>query len=155
MRTAAKPDARPYTLLSLLLTTAIKKGECLALNLNHIDLDGPKSPRLFVRNSSNMYKERNIDLNADWVEAYREYLAQYNPVDRVFPWSPRRLEYLLEDISSAAGLEKHLSFDMCRWTCALDDWRSGMEHEKLRQKLGVSKIQWREIAMKLRQLAGE
>jgi hypothetical protein len=30
-----------------------------------------------------------------------------------------------------------------------------MEHEKLRQKLGVSKIQWREIAMKLRQLAGE
>jgi integrase/recombinase XerD len=155
MRTAAKPDARPYTLLSLLLITGIKKGECLALNLNHIDLDGPKSPRLFVRYSGNMYKERNIDFNADWVESYQEYLAQYHPVDRVFPWSPRRLEYLLEDIGSAAGLEKHLSFDMCRWTCALDDWRSGMEHEKLRQKLGVSKIQWREIAMKLRQLSGE
>jgi integrase/recombinase XerD len=155
MRTAAKHDARPYTLLSLLLITGIKKGECLALNLNHIDLDGPKSPRLFVRYSGNMYKERNIDFNADWVESYQEYLAQYHPVDRVFPWSPRRLEYLLEDIGSAAGLEKHLSFDMCRWTCALDDWRSGMEHEKLRQKLGVSKIQWREIAMKLRQLSGE
>lgn len=155
MRVGVKVDARPYTLLSLLLTTGIKKGECLALDLNHIDLDSPKSPRLFVRYSGNMYKERNIDLTMDWVEAYHEYLTQYQPVDRVFPWSPRRLEYLLEDIGNAAGLEKHLSFDMCRWTCALDDWRSGMEHEKLRQKLGVSKIQWREIAMKLRQLAGE
>lgn len=156
-RTAAKADARPYTLLSLLLSTGIKKGECLALNQNHIDLDSPKSPRLFVRYSASgsRYKERNIELSADWVEAYQEYLVQYHPVDQVFPWSPRRLEYLLEDIGDAAGLEKHLSFDMCRWTSALDDWRSGMEHELLRQKLGISKIQWREVSMKLRQLAGE
>lgn len=157
MRTATKGDSRPYALLSLLLNTGIKKGECLALNQNHIDLDSPKSPRLFVRYSASgsRYKERNIDLNADWVEAYKEYLGQYHPVDQVFPWSPRRLEYLLEDIGSAAGLEKHLSFDMCRWTSALDDWRSDMDREKLRQKLGISKIQWREISMKLRQLAGE
>ncbi len=157
LRITAKGDARPYTLLSLLLSTAIKKGECLALNQNHIDLDSPKSPRLFVRYSASgsRYKERNIALSADWVEAYQEYLAQYHPVDQVFPWSPRRLEYLLEDIGTAAGLEKHLSFVMCRWTSALDDWRSGMEHDLLRQKLGVSKIQWREISMKLGQLAGE
>ena len=38
---------------------------------------------------------------------------------------------------------------MCRWTCALNDWHSGLEHDKIRQKLGVSKIQWREISMKL------
>lgn len=157
LRTAAKPDARPYTLLSLLLTTGIKKGECLALNLNHIDLDSPKSPRLFVRYSASgsRYKERNIQLSADWVEAYLEYIEQYHPIDQVFPWSPRRLEYLLEDITNSAGLSKHISFDMCRWTCALDDWRSGMEKETLRQKLGISKIQWRETSTKLRQLAGE
>lgn len=157
IRCGAKPDARPYTLLSLLLLTGIKKGECLALNLNHIALDSPKSPRLFVRYSASgsRYKERNITLDADWVETYKEYLAQYKPVDQVFPWSPRRLEYLLEDISSAAGINKHLSFDMCRWTSALNDWRSGMDKDTLRQKMGVSKIQWREVSMKLRQLAGE
>ncbi len=157
IRSGAKPDARPYTLLSLLLLTGIKKGECLALNLNHIDLDSPKSPRLFVRYSASgsRYKERNITLDADWVETYKEYLAQYKPVDQVFPWSPRRLEYLLEDISSAAGINKHLSFDMCRWTSALNDWRSGVDKDLLRQKMGVSKIQWREVSMKLRQLAGE
>ena len=156
-RTAAKPDARPYVLLSLLLATGIKKRECLSLNLNHIDLESAKSPRLFVRYSASgsRYKERNIPLSGDWVDAYQEYFDQYHPIDQVFPWSPRRLEYLLEDIGKEAGLDKHLSFDMCRWTCSVDDWRSGMEKDAIRQKLGVSKIQWREISTKLRQLSGE
>jgi hypothetical protein len=74
-------------------------------------------------------------------------------VDRLFPWSPRRLEYLLEDIGREAGLTKHLSFDMCRWTSALQDYLNNIEPEKIRQKLGVSKIQWREINLKLRQLS--
>jgi integrase/recombinase XerD len=42
---------------------------------------------------------------------------------------------------------------MCRWTCAVIDWLAGDEHNKIRQKLGVSKIQWRELSMKLEQLA--
>ena len=94
-------------------------------------------------------------ISPEVIAAYQEYLAQYQPAEQVFPWSPRRLEYLLEDLGNEAGLDKHLSFDMCRWTCALDDWNSGMEKETLRQKLGISKIQWREVSMKLRQLSGE
>jgi site-specific recombinase XerD len=141
----------------LLLTTGIKKGECLNLNLNHVDLLDPKGPSLFIRYSSSgsRYKERKISLTNDWIEVYQQYLARYSPVEQLFPWSPRRLEYLLEDLGREAGLDKHLSFDMCRWTSALNDWQSGMDHENLRQKLGISKIQWREISMKLRQLAGE
>ncbi|HEY4692850.1 MAG TPA: site-specific integrase [Bellilinea sp.] len=156
-RKAKKPDARPHTLLTLLLATGIKKGECLAVNINHIDLEAPGGPILFVRYASpaNRYKERKIDLPAEWVESYQEYLEQYQPKDVVFPWSPRRLEYLLEDLGEDAGIEKHLSFDMCRWTSVLRDWQSGMEHEQIRQKLGISKIQWREISMKLRQLSAQ
>jgi integrase/recombinase XerD len=63
------------------------------------------------------------------------------------------LEYLLEDISVQSGIEKHISFEMCRWTSALSDWQSGMEPDKIRQKLGISKIQWREVRMKLRRLS--
>ena len=156
-RLAKKPDTRPFLLLTLLLETGIKKGECLTLTRNHIDLEAPGGPILFVRyaSPSSRYKERKINLSSDWVSAYQEYLAQYNPPDQIFPWSPRRLEYLLEDLGSAASLDKHLSFDMCRWTCAIDDWKSGLESDKIRQKLGVSKIQWREVSLKLRQLAGE
>jgi integrase/recombinase XerD len=155
-RRAAKPDARTYTLFSLLLHTGIKKGECLALTQNHLELESPTGPFLFVRYASpqNRYKERKIDLPESWIEAYLEYRAQYNLGERVFPWSQRRLEYLLEDLSVEAGLSKHISFDMCRWTCALSDWRAGMEREKIRQKLGISKIQWREVSMKLERLAG-
>lgn len=156
-RREKKPDARPYTLAALLLSTAIKKSECLGIHLNHIDLDAKNGPYLFVRYASpaNRYKERKIELEQDWVAAYEEYLLQYQPTDQVFPWSPRRLEYLLEDIGEEAGLTKHLSFDMCRWTCALRDYQAGIETDKIRQKLGVSKIQWRELFIKLRQLNGE
>jgi integrase/recombinase XerD len=156
-RRLPKPDARPYTLVALLLATGIKKSECLGIHLNHIDLNAPEGPHLFVRYASpiNRYKERKLSLPEDWVPAYQEYLAQYNPPDRLFPWSPRRLEYLLEDVGRDAGLTKHLSFDMCRWTSALQDYVHNVEPEKIRQKLGISKIQWREVQMKLRQLASE
>ncbi|MBL8064130.1 MAG: site-specific integrase [Anaerolineales bacterium] len=152
-----KPDARPFTLAYLLLTTAIKKSECLAIHPNHIDLDGKNGPFLFVRYASpaNRYKERKIELQEDWVGAYNEYVTQYQLTDQVFPWSPRRLEYLLEDVGEEAGLSKHLSFDMCRWTCALRDYQNGVEPDRIRQKLGVSKIQWRELFIKLKQLNGD
>ncbi len=150
-----KPDIRHFMLVRLLLTTGIKKGECLNLSPNHIDLESPKGPTLYVRytNTQHRYKERNITIPVDWVEAYPQYKAEYDLTDRVFPWSPRRLEYLLEDLSDEAGLEKHLSFDMCRWTCSLNDWEAGMKPNKIRQKLGISKVQWREVRMKLRRLS--
>jgi integrase/recombinase XerD len=138
-----KPDARPYALVYLLLTTGIKKSETLGINLEHIELDAPNGPQLFIKYASpaNRYKERKLPLAEDWIPAYEEYLSQYSPTEKLFPWSPRRLEY-------------HLSFDMCRWTFALNDFRAGEEPDKIRQKLGVSKIQWRELFIKLKQLAG-
>jgi integrase/recombinase XerD len=151
-----KPDTRPFALVYLLLTTGIKKSETLAIKLEHVELDTPNGPQVFIRYASpaNRYKERKLTLPDDWVPAYNEYIAQYQPTEQLFPWSPRRLEYLLEDIGNEAGLTKHLSFDMCRWTCALNDFRAGEEPDKIRQKLGVSKIQWRELFIKLKQLSG-
>lgn len=156
-RRQTKPDARPYTLVALLLASGIKKSECLGIHINHIDLTAPGGPLVFIRyvSPTNRYKERKLPLPEEWVPAYQEYCAQYQPVDRLFPWSARRLEYLLEEVGAAAGLGKHLSFDMCRWSCALQDYRNNVEPEKIRQKLGVSRIQWREIHLKLRQLAAQ
>ncbi len=155
-RQSQKPDARYFALFYLLISTGIKKTECLALNLNHLELTDPTNPFLFIRytNPQYRYKERKIPLPTDWIEGFEEYRRQYEIKDRVFPWSQRRLEYLLEDLSQEAGVDKHISFDMCRWTCALLDLQSGMEKNAIRQKLGLSKVQWREIGMKLDQLAG-
>lgn len=155
MRDADQPDARPYTLLKLLLETAIKKGECQGIGLNHLSIEDPDDAFVFIRytNPRYRYKERKITLSPEWVNAFNEYAGQYEPEERLFPWTPRRLEYILEDITRAAGFEKRISFDMCRWTSALMDMIDGVEPDNIRQKLGVSKIQFREIRRKLRTLA--
>jgi len=152
---ADEPDARPLALTRLLLETGIKKGECLKIHLNHVDIEHADGPTLFVRYGDvrKRYKERKLRLSESWVDAYRQYRHQYQPDAELFPWSPRRLEYLLEEVGQAAGLNKHLSFDMCRWTSALTDYRSGLDKDKIRQKLGISKIQWREVGKKLARLA--
>lgn len=157
MRRARNGETRSYVLVSLLLHTGIKKGELLALKTNHLDLEASGGAILFVRYASpqNRYKERKIALPEEWVDAYEEYAEQYDLSQKLFPWSPRRLEYLLQDLGEAAGLKKQLSFLMCRWTCALNDLRGGMEENKVRQKLGVSEIQWRELGMKLSRLRAE
>ena len=164
----ANPNPTPYVLFTLLLKTGIKKGECLSLEPNHVDLADPAAPVLWVRHrdTRHRYKERKLQLDTAWVPAYQAYLeyrAAYvtrlqqskKPTQRaegLFPWSTRRLEYWLQDITEAAQLKKQISFDMCRWTCAVRDTRAGMDETHLRQKLGLSKIQWREISMKLQKL---
>jgi integrase/recombinase XerD len=157
MRTGDSPDARPYTLLKLLMETAIKKGECRNINLNHLEVENPQEAFVFIRytNPRYRYKERKLPLSPEWVAAFNEYVEQYEPQERLFPWTARRLEYLLEDITEATGFEKRISFDMCRWTSALTDLIEGVEPDKIRQKLGVSKIQFREVRRKLRRLALE
>ncbi len=153
LRTAHPADARPYVLLTLLLGTGIKKSETVNIHLNHLAIDAPQ-PYLFVRYASpqHRYRERKIPLPEGWLEAFEEYRSQYTLQERLFPWTARRLEYLLEELGEAAGLDKHLSFSMCRWTAALMDLRAGMEPNAIRQKLGVSKVQWRELYAKLQRL---
>jgi site-specific recombinase XerD len=154
-RTSNPPDARPYTLLKLLLETAIKKGECRNIYLNHLEVEDPQNAFLFIRytNPRYRYKERKLPLSAEWVASFNEYVGQYEPQERLFPWTSRRMEYILEDITEAAGFVKRISFDMCRWTSVLTDLIDGVESDRIRQKLGVSKIQFREVHQKLRRLA--
>ncbi len=156
-RQKADPDFRSYLLFSLLLETGIKKGECLSLSPNHIQLNSPDDPQIFIRYASpqNRYKERKLNLTQDWIQAYNEYRLHHNLDDRLFPWSARMLEYILEDLGKDAGITKRVSFSMCRWTCAVQDWQSGMDPNKIRQKLGISEVQWREISRKLQILSGD
>ncbi len=151
-----KPDARPLLLLSLLLQTGIKKGEAMAIVPNHIDTGDPDNPVLYVRyaNPRLRYKERKVPLTPQWIELLEEYLAQYQPTDTLFTCTARNLEYILHDIAEAAELPPGvLSFENLRWAAALQDWRANVEQDDIRQKLGLSKIAWRETKSKLRRLA--
>ncbi|WP_287483414.1 site-specific integrase [Caldilinea sp.] len=155
-RDREKPDARPYLLLSLLLQTGIKKSECARLMLEDIDVSQPQSPFVTIRYREERYKHKNrtLGLTATFTPAFQQYLEQYKPKELLFECTPRNLEYVLEELGELAGIRYvQVGFETLRWTCAVRDFRNGMPEEQLRQKLGLSKISWRETSEKIRLLA--
>jgi hypothetical protein len=117
--------------------------------------EDPANPILVVRHKqpNNVYKERKIALDPDWLVVLDEYLAQYTPKDTIFDCTARNLEYILRDIADAAGVEGKVSFEILRWTSAVRDYRRGMALDDLREKMGLSRISWRETSDKIVRLA--
>lgn len=154
LRLGEKPNARPYLLIRLLLDTGIKKGECMNIRLSDMDVSSPAHPVLQIRASDARYaryKERRLAVSADTAVALREYRQQYAPSDFLFPCTARNLEYVLTDVGIVTGLGA-LSFEMLRMTAAMRDLRSGMDAERLRLKLGLSKMSWESTLPKLQKL---
>jgi integrase/recombinase XerD len=155
-------DYRPEMLLRLCADTGMKKGEVMALKPDDIDRSNPHNPIVTIRHkSNNVYKERRIILDPDWLNVLDLYTDQYPPkADKngfkkpeIITCTSRNLEYILTDIGEAAGLSFNLSFEVLRWTCAVRDHRLGMEDDLLREKLGLSEISWYETGQKIRKLA--
>jgi integrase/recombinase XerD len=155
LRHAEEPDARPHLLATLLLHTGIKKGECMRIVMNHLDFSDPAQPVLWIRyaNPRRRHKERKLRLPVWWPTVLAEYRAQYQPEEALFPCTARNLEYVLAGVAQQAELSQGLSFETLRWTCAVRDYRAGMPADKLRQKMGLSKISWREVGSKIARLA--
>lgn len=151
---AEKPDARPHLLVTLLLQTGIKKSECMAIQLSDIDTSEPKAPVLYIRHSSlkMKHKERKLRLSADFAPTLRQYLDEYEPQKQLFKCTARNLEYVLDNAARLAGM-KTISFEILRWTCAVRDYKAKVPSEKLRQKLGLSRVTWEEASEKLNKLA--
>jgi integrase/recombinase XerD len=148
------PDARPHLLFTLVLHSGIKKGECVSIHLNHLDLADPSRPAVWIRykNVRRRHKERRISLPAWWVDVLEAYRQQYQPEEMLFPWSARNLEYILTGIAKESDVPR-LSFEMIRWTSALRDFQDEMDLERLRIKMGLSQISWYEVEDKLTRLA--
>lgn len=149
----SRPDPRPYLLAHLLLQTGVKKSECVGIALQDIDSTGD-DPTVMIRytNPRMQHKERRLSFSKELLPVLDQYLQKYKPQENLFECTPRNLEYVLTDISEMGGLSRQASFEMLRWTSALRDFRDGMDPERLRQKMGLSKITWRETSEKLAKL---
>jgi site-specific recombinase XerD len=149
-----EPDARPHLLFTLVLHTGIKKGECVSIHLNHLDLADANHPAVWIRYKDvrRRHKERRISLPPWWVGVLDAYRSQYQPEEMLFPWSARNLEYVLTGVAEESNVSR-LSFEMIRWTSALRDFQDEMELERLRRKMGLSQISWYEVEDKLNRLA--
>lgn len=152
-----RPDARPYLLVSLLLQTGIKKAECDNLLVSDIDVSEPTAPVVNIRYADERYahKNRRLPLDPNILPALRQYLDQYKPQNDLFECTPRNLEYVLDEIGTRANIRStQVGFETLRWTCAVRDFRMGMPEERLREKMGLSKISWRETREKIYRLTG-
>jgi integrase/recombinase XerD len=138
-----------------LLNTGMKKSECMGIHLSHIDLSHEAEPTVQVRyrEARQKHKDRSLWLGAGVVPILRAYREKYKPAEYLFECTARNLEYVLRDLAKAAGIEGGVSFESLRWTAALRDYQAGMQTDALRQKLGLSKLRWREALEKLEQLA--
>ena len=115
------------------------------------DASDPANPTLWVRydNPRMRYKERKLLLEPDIMEVLEEYLQQYELEGALFNCTARNLEYILRDVAQAADIDKKVSFEMLRWTGAVRDYRRGMSSDRLREKLGLSRISWRETGVRI------
>jgi integrase/recombinase XerD len=147
-----KPDTRPYLLLTLLLYTGIKKGECMRIRLEDIDREEPSvwikydSPRF-------QHKTRKLLLPQHFVPVLDQYVEQYNPTDHLFTCTARNLEYNLKDLGEISGVKKKVSFEILRWTFAVRAYRYGTPPEQLKEKLGISDVTWNDVFPKIKKLA--
>lgn len=153
-----KADARPYVLVSLLLQTGIKKSEAVKILLEDIERSDTQQPAVFIRYEEERYahKNRQISLTSYILGPLNQYLKQYRPENFLFECTPRNLEYVLEEAGKRAGIRRvQVGFETLRWTSAVRDYRQGMKDEKLRLKMGLSKVSWRETSLKIQRLAGQ
>ena len=152
-----KPDARPYLLVSLLVQTGMKKAEVARLLLTDMDATQPNAPEVTIRYSdeAHAHKNRTLGLHPSILPVLNQYTEQYKPKEFLFDCTPRNLEYVLQEVGDRAGIKRlQVGFESLRWTAAVRDFRMGMPEERLRQKMGLSKISWRETREKIHKLAG-
>jgi integrase/recombinase XerD len=158
---AEKPDPRAHLLLHLLLDTAMKKSECMALRLEHIHREGADGPFVQIRydNPARKAKERKLAISPETLEVLEDYIEVYGPDDVLFPCTARNLEYVLADVAERAAIEKSakkgISFEMLRWTAIVRDHEQGLPETRIRQKLGISQVTWQQTRKKLEALTAE
>jgi len=151
------PDARPHLLVTLILGAAIKKSECMHIALRDIDLSDPEQPVVAIRYEKprQRFKARRLALPAEWATTLQAYLRRYQPRERLFECTPRNLEYVLHTVAIVANMPFMLTFETLRWTSAVRSLKAGMEEERLRKRLGLSRISWQWVLPIIRKLAEE
>jgi len=147
MRDASEaPDARPHLLVTLILGTAIKKSECMNIALKHLDLGDPAQPSVYIHYEKprQRFKSRRLALPPDWVPTFEIYMRRYQPKEKLFECTARNLEYVLHTTAMLANQSEMLTFETLRWTSAVGSAKAGMDPERLRKRLGLSRISWQQ-----------
>jgi len=154
MKKGEHQDYRAEVIFRLLLQTGIKKSETGRLELEDIDRSNPQMPMAIIKHKAkNVYKERRIELDTEFIKLLDLYIQQYTPKDTIFTCTTRNLEYILTEVGQRAEVPFKLSFEVMRWTSAVRDYRAGIDEDRIREKLGLSKTSWYETSNKIKRIS--
>jgi site-specific recombinase XerD len=152
----ASRDARTYLLVALLLETGIKTEELMDLKLNNIDVSNKYAPEVWVKHTGKkVKKDRKLKLPREVVSVLDDYVDWYNIDDRLFPFTMRTLQYLLASTAEAANLQKHVSAQLLRDTCAVRMLKAGEPIEVVLRNWGLSETTWEDAKEKYLKLVSQ
>ena len=153
---SAAEDARAHCLIFLVLYAGLKKEEVMGLKMEHIDLSNSQEPTItvhFEASTNKQHRERRLALPAEFTAILKKFQAKYHPVSELFDCTDRNLNYVLARAVKAAGIKKRVTLQLLRDTYAVQQLRSGVPPETVREKLGLSDEAWLESREKYRRLA--
>jgi integrase/recombinase XerD len=147
-------DTRPLIAILLVLDTGMKKGECLKLVWDDVDLE--RASVLIKYDKKHLeFKNRRLPISADCAAALKQHFERYDIASGklLFDCTGRNLEYIFNrKVAPLAGLSA-LTFEMLRWSCALADFKLGeMSTEQFEIKYGLSALGWAEMEAKLERI---
>src|SRR6266700_1220742 len=153
---AASTDPRCHCLIYLVLYAGLKKEEVMGLKLGHIDISDPGAPAItihFAPSTKKQHRERRLALPTAFVTILKEYQDKYHPTHELFDCTDRNLNYILGRAVKAAGIKKRVTLQLLRDCFAVQQLKSGVPPETVREKLGLSDEAWLESREKYRRLA--
>lgn len=146
---AASSDPRAYLLLLLLLETGLKKEELFLLRVEQFDFSDQYNPVVWVKHEGKKAaKNRTLQLPAPIIPVFAAYQSAYTIHDKLFPYTPRLIEYILTAMGARAGISKKVTAQILRDTCAVRLLRRGTPIERVLKKLGINPSTWEDAKEK-------
>jgi integrase/recombinase XerD len=124
----------------LMLRLGLSRSELLALRREHIDLEVPDNPVVYVfyDDPAKRGKERKLAAGERFAAIYAAFLAERSPVDLLFPVGPQAVNGMVDRVAKAAGMQKEVTPQTLRNTFAIDRARDGATEDDLLALLGLA-----------------
>ena len=137
---AADDELWSLTAICLMLRLGLTRAELLALRREHIDLEDPLGPvvYIFYDDVTKRGKERKLAAGEEFRNIYTTFLEVRSPVDLLFPVGPQAVNGMVDRVRAAAGIQKEVTPQTLRHSFAVDRANAGATEEDLLAILGLA-----------------
>jgi integrase/recombinase XerD len=137
---AADDEAWSLPAIWLMMRLGLTRSELLALRREHIDLDDPAGPivYIFYDDPTKRGKERKLAAGEQFRDLYLAFLEARAPVDLLFPVGPQAVNGMVDRVRETAGIEKEVTPQTLRHTFAVDRAHAGASEDDLLALMGLA-----------------